>query len=288
MKYIIILALALFAAFTSAFQLNVQVPADALDCEMCQYVVSRVESYLKDNSTDQEILTYLENDCKALVKSDWVTECQQMIKSYGPTIITYIINSETPELACTEIGLCTSVTAPKVSNAVECSACELITKQAESYIQANHTEDEIIAALNKDCSLLHYSSWVSTCQGIVKEYGNEIITMLINKESPEAICTKLKLCASFKALATDPQCVLCEYLVDKVDTYLANNETDTAIIDYLTHDCTALKDSTIVTECKTIVAIYGPEIIKLLVKDMPAATVCEELKLCAQEKEQAL
>ena len=151
------LAVFFLVVVASAAQVSAQ------DCEICELVVGRIDAYLKNNATDAEILGYLNSDCKALGNQQWITTCQTMVKKYGPEIIAYIVDTETPELACKELGLCTSdASMVKNSGAVDCIACQFLAKQVEQYVVQNKTEQEILSVLDTDCSLLHEKNWILT------------------------------------------------------------------------------------------------------------------------------
>jgi len=258
------------------------------DCGICKFVVSQIDGYLAQNKTDQQILTTLDNDCKLLVNTAWITDCQNIVNTYGQELITYIVNTQTPDKACEEIGFCNKTTIAAPTGALECTLCEYIVKQAEGYLAANNTEQDILAFLEKDCTILPDKSWVTTCQGLVTTFGPQIINMLINKEPPATICAQIDLCSN-SSTAKLPinikaggamECTICEFLVGQIETYLDNNATETVIIDSLVHDCTDLKEQTIVAACKNLVSTYGAEMITLLVNEVPPARVCTSVGVC--------
>lgn len=165
MKYLVF-AVLLNLALVNAVQVPVQAqaPASAVTCEICTFVVNLVEGYLQNNATEEQILTNLESDCKLLGNSGWIATCQGIIEAYGPDLITYLIDNETPELACAQVGLCSSasVQITKVTaDGVSCIACEFIARTVEGYLANNKSEAEILTLVEKDCSVLGVKSWVT-------------------------------------------------------------------------------------------------------------------------------
>lgn len=75
-------------------------------CGVCETVIQYVETLCEDNSTVEEIEKVLEKVCNFL-PSSLQQECDQIIETYGKTIIDMIISQSTPEEICTAIGLCT-------------------------------------------------------------------------------------------------------------------------------------------------------------------------------------
>jgi saposin len=281
MKYSIAIVLALVAV---SFLYGAR--ADTT-CEICEFVVDKIDGYLKNNQTADEILAALESDCKLLVNPSWVSDCKNLITTYGPQLINYIVTSETPELACKQIGLCNSSmiveAMPPNGGSIECTACEFLVKQAELYLSQNKTDEDILNFLSNDCKILNDKSWIATCQGLVSTYGPQIIHMLVNKEDPTTVCTELKICTSANDMVDTPEaadCALCQFLVGRVEGYLASNMTETAIVDALLKDCAILRETNIVATCKNLVGTYGAEIITLLVNEENPDQVCLKLKVC--------
>ena len=88
----------------------------------------------------------------------------------------------------------------RVDNNIECSLCEYALEWVEKEIAGNYTESKIESALNKVCSLLP-KSYDSMCENLVNNYTPEIINYIIQKESPDVICSQLGVCqASLEAL----------------------------------------------------------------------------------------
>ena len=58
-----------------------------------------------------------------------------------------------------------------------------------------NVQADVVAALEKVCDL--YSSDIrAECKMFVKEYGSDIVDLLVNEISPDQVCSKLSLCAA--------------------------------------------------------------------------------------------
>jgi len=75
-------------------------------CFICETVISSVEQWVADNSTEQQIEQYVDTLC-TLVPS-FQTQCDAMVAAEVPQIISWIQQNETPQQICTNLGLCNS------------------------------------------------------------------------------------------------------------------------------------------------------------------------------------
>jgi len=56
-------------------------------------------------------------------------------------------------------------------------------------------QQDIIKAVEQVCSILP-SQYQSECDTLIQEYGQEIIQVLINKLSPQILCSTIGLCST--------------------------------------------------------------------------------------------
>jgi len=82
------------------------------DCSSCEEIVYMVEAYVYLNSSQSEIVTYLDIACQ--VVPQWTAQCESLIQTELPQIIQYIESNESPTQICTTLGVCSSKTANKV------------------------------------------------------------------------------------------------------------------------------------------------------------------------------
>ena len=80
------------------------------ECTVCEFVVGEIESLLSKNTTEAEIIMELEKVC-ALFGKDIGAECDTVVTTYAPELISYIVMNEDPQTACTAVGLCSSAKA---------------------------------------------------------------------------------------------------------------------------------------------------------------------------------
>jgi len=82
-------------------------PEDNSLCPICQMFVTLTESYLAQNSTIQEFERYLHQfPCSFFFDGDLEKQCEAFVDQYVPQLIDWVEKNETPNVFCTQAGLC--------------------------------------------------------------------------------------------------------------------------------------------------------------------------------------
>lgn len=147
----------------------------------------------------------------------------------------------------------------------------------------------------------NFSTKPFQCQQGVAQYLPLTIKLIVQEIEPLALCKDLKLCASKVSKRplmkltrakvvrasmprASPKCVVCEFVMNKVESLIANNRSEAAITAALEKVCGIMPQS-IRAECDSFVDKYAAMVIKMLVADVTPAQVCSAIGLCAGEKE---
>jgi saposin len=263
---------------------------ESTECVLCEFVIKEVDSLLGANATEAEVLAALAKVCSVIPKS-LQPECQALIQSYGPQIYQLLINKLDPQQVCTAIGLCNSTTTvSKMSDAemtvsvtggTECAICEFVLKEVDNLLGSNATEQDVLAALVKVCSVLP-KSIQGECQTLIQSYGPIIFQMLVNKVDPQQICTAIGLCTGTLKVSkpvAGTECVLCEFVLKEVDALLGANATEAQVLAALAKVCSILPKS-LQAECQTLIETYGPQIYQLLINKVDPQQICTAIGLC--------
>ncbi|KAL7877456.1 hypothetical protein SRHO_G00040990 [Serrasalmus rhombeus] len=81
----------------------------SVPCDLCKEVLVVVEQLLKDNSTEAEILGYMEKACQLIPDESLAAECKEMVDNYYPILMGIIKGElEDPGVVCGALGLCVS------------------------------------------------------------------------------------------------------------------------------------------------------------------------------------
>jgi len=266
---LLIVALLLVASYATITVERVEVTASP-SCTICELVVSTVESFIKENKTEQEIEKLLDALCDKLPV--FGKQCEAMVDAYLPMIIDWIVNAENPQKFCTQIGLCPKAS---VTDGGNCMLCKLVVSYVEQYLEKNNTQQEIEKLLDKVCDALPLLK--AQCKALVHEYLPELIEFIENKENPDTFCAQIGLCPKSVPEA-GPGCVVCELVVSAVEKFLKENKTEEEIEKLLDKLCDTLpvfKD-----QCKAMINAYLDKIIDWIENQEDPNTFCRQVGLC--------
>ncbi|EGC29695.1 hypothetical protein DICPUDRAFT_90392 [Dictyostelium purpureum] len=211
MRFLIALLLIIVAFASNTF---------ALQCEMCQYAIKAAEDLVDQNFTQNQILPYLNSACNLLPES-WAAPCEIVVEQYGWQFIQKAIAHETPEVACTQLGLCVEVEAeveveeqeaPVQTNMLgkwhwkkhhknpfkhlekelKCKACHYVVGKADGYI--NREFNEAKHAIDRECDVFELHPAVKYCKHIVDHELDKIFNEVRRHESPANVCKHIHWC----------------------------------------------------------------------------------------------
>ena len=77
-------------------------------CQVCEQVMTYVQSLLNANSTTEEIEAVVEKICDYL-PGNYQSECKQVVETYAPEIVAMLAGKVNPDQICAELGLCSTV-----------------------------------------------------------------------------------------------------------------------------------------------------------------------------------
>ncbi|KAM9976509.1 hypothetical protein ACTFIR_010350 [Dictyostelium discoideum] len=303
MKSIVLICLLVIASlFIGNSFANDSIKADALECEMCNFVTGWAEEFVTKNATEQEIIQKLEDACNILPK-EYAQGCVEIINNYGVLMVRLLINKESPENVCLMMELCSKSSSElimpinviveddvdNVEGSGECLVCEFISAKIATYLEANQTETQILQYLDNDCKLLKSNNWISTCQNLIQEYEPQIIAVVEGFMAPSELCQKIKFCSSSSSSSTTndfdfigsstTDCEICTFISGYAENFLEQNKTLEDIIKVVDDFCKILTDA-YKTNCVAMASNYIPAIVKMLENDNTPGQVCQKLDLC--------
>jgi len=165
-------------------------------CTICEFVLSTVDQYLDTNSTEQQIILFIENVCYIL-PSSVRQECDDLISTYATEIISLLVQDYPPNVICSMIGLCSSEKQVHIQargNPAECAICISIITQVEAL--SLESTQSIMQALSLACANLPDPAWSSSCKVWVQQVGPAIIQQIKSQQPPQSICAGFGVCAN--------------------------------------------------------------------------------------------
>ncbi|KAH8311032.1 hypothetical protein KR044_003909, partial [Drosophila immigrans] len=184
-----------------------------------------------------------------------------------------------------------------------CMLCEELVKTVEKRMGKHATKADIKDALEHTCDKLK-KPVASKCHKIVDKYGDKIADLLLKEMEPKLICAELGICIfgeqedlevdealkydvivlpkhnedELAKVSEPPTCVLCEFVMTKLESELKNKTEQEAIKKALRTVCDHMP-KTVRKQCDSFVDGYAAAIISL-VSTVPPKEVCQKLQLC--------
>ncbi|KFQ24423.1 Proactivator polypeptide, partial [Merops nubicus] len=159
-----------------------------------------------------------------------------------------------------------------------CEVCQFAVKAAESLLENNVTEEQLVNNIEKVCYMLPHGV-IGQCKDFVDSYGKAVVIMLLEATDPAAICTMLHCCprsgdthpvpATLEQLVMGPGgfCNVCQIVITYFDNELLKNETLAELGDVLEKGCELLPPP-LTGKCEALVVQYEPAAMRLLVQMM--------------------
>ncbi|XP_040293597.1 prosaposin isoform X1 [Bufo bufo] len=182
-------------------------------CDVCQVVVTKLESLLEKNSSKEQIQEALEKVCY-IIPVKYRQQCKDFIDTYSSAIIELLEQEITPEQICQAIGLCAvrqpqmiKLSPEQIQSGGYCEVCKMMINYMDKMLKSNVTEEKIKAALKVVCSFLP-DSMCDECDALVLAYEPLFIELILQSLDPKFVCEKLTLClAARKPLLGSEKCM---------------------------------------------------------------------------------
>lgn len=201
----------------------------------------------------------------------------------------------------------------------ECMLCTSVVGGAESKISQGMSKQDIENILLAECS--KFRPYQGICDNFVQSNVDQIIDLLSRNMSPKQICQKLSLCAidddmtideaviinvvaipvsdeskkiihvpltnshqdnGKKSIKDDPICIMCEFVMTKLEQELKDKHTQEEIKEAVENICTIMPKS-VSKQCTKFIDEYAALIISLI-DTVPPKEICVEMSLCLPAK----
>lgn len=174
---------------------------ESSNCAFCELIGEKVMEWLKQNKTEEEIVTEMETFCQWCPNKE---TCKKYIDEYGKEFIDFVLEAENVHDLCTYLGLCSkdfldimkqsqvaaALMSKKVAD-VGCDTCTAVVGLVQTELKEN--EKEIEDTLNGICSSIPVQQ--DECQEFIDTIFEEAVAYFESMTSQE-VCQELGLCAS--------------------------------------------------------------------------------------------
>ncbi|XP_030626295.1 prosaposin isoform X3 [Chanos chanos] len=181
-------------------------------------------------------------------------------------------------------------TLVRARDSPQCTICEFVMKEVDDLLEEERSEEKVLQAVEKVCSLLP-STVRAQCKDLIETYGQAIIDLLVQEADPKTVCTVLGLCKeasrAFVSVMDKAEfeaggfCDVCKMAVRYVDGILQQNATEAEIEEAVKKVCNFLPEA-YRSECDQLVEQYEPLLIQLLLQTLDPDFVCMKLGACPE------
>lgn len=286
-------------------------------CPFCLSAVKDTREMIEGNKTRKNIEHVISQLCNQ-VTGNLLNQCKRFSKKYSEEVVEMLLADFTPEEACSFIKLCDAQETPEPNEDFEdeklnevitnpqCELCKEIIKIVEQRVINSKSKDEVRRELESVCGRL--KKFTSECVQFVDKFSDRIVDLVEKEMKPEELCKDLMFCVAENdvesqdydfgtdilkmaakqpapEISEEPQCVLCEFIMTKLQSELNDTTVDANIKNTLRNICSKLP-STVGKQCTQFID-YNFDMIIVLIGIMKPENMCGHLYLCSVQQSDA-
>lgn len=201
-----------------------------------------------------------------------------------------------------------------------CPLCIFAVSKLEEMVKGQKSKYNIKSALKNLCTHLP-SNLAMECQDFVDSYTDELVEMLMDDFKPQEVCVYLKVCVDKipapkmnelpqiedmsepissneihdntangvvvvpEAENSKPQCILCEFVMEKLQVALKDKDTEEEIKNAIHGICNDLPKS-IKSECNNFVDKYATIVFDMILASVKPEQICAAMNMCITKPEE--
>ena len=262
-----------------------------LECKSCEFAVTKLESFLAQNTTAAKVEAAAEGLCEQIMPNK-VKECEGLVEMGVEYAVHYIETNLKPHDVCADAGLCKATEAMAKAktadsrdmlDADQCSLCEWVASKAKDFIDSKDAEKQI----DDLCAKIDDKPQADECLKFVQQYF-PIVKHLVDHMQAEDVCKQVHFCHStdysglIEALnGAKPGCAMCEFAIKEAKSKLSDKKIQKQIISGLEKECKIIgkANEKIVDGCSMLVQQYGPMLLEAALEKM-SPEWCSNLGVC--------
>lgn len=274
-------------------------------CSFCEYFLHFIQQEITLPSSEMKIREVIEKGCD-LLPASISQQCNSFVETYSASFIALLANRIDPSQVCPGLGICPGkLILVTLKDKPTCPLCLLAMEELLHKI-SNRTEEDINDALDDLCIRDVFPNSLTTeCAGFVNSYRQPLTDMILAGFTSEEACLYSDVCSLPQPLAipqkkdepikhissneinTDHKdkvadsnsCVLCEFIMTKLEKILKDRKTQEEIKEGVFKVCSYMPH-TVTAQCKHFVEEYADLIIELITNEVTPKEICTAINLC--------
>ncbi|KAL1117713.1 hypothetical protein AAG570_004028 [Ranatra chinensis] len=267
-------------------------------CAMCEYFLHFVQQEVTLPSSERAIQKFVMKGCSRLPETI-SAQCNSFVQTYMDDFIALFANEIDPSQVCPKLGVCPGdLVFVNYEDKPSCPLCLLAMEEILHKVK-NSTLTEVSDIVDDVCLRDQFPDRLLTeCAKFISSHRQAIIEMVLAEFTAQESCVFVDVCVPPSVKNTDDflplpplvvghiepvrdsnTCVLCEFIMTKIDAILKENKTEEEIKHIVLNICRHLP-KTISPQCENFVAQYADLVITLLAEELDPKQVCTAINLC--------
>jgi len=228
--------------------------------------------------------------------------CMYTVSTQLATIRSMLQTWVSPSACTTSVCLSRDIlSVSQYSEDIECEFCTKVVKHWIDVYASDSSLEQFKEILDGLCDKIHKNS--AHCKRIVDDYYIPLFEYL-RKVDPHMICSAVGICHANANVShpltslfstkqylpltplltakteAKPTCLLCEYVMHNLESYLKDAHNEEQIKEYLDGLCMDVPTN-YQDVCKSFIDKYEAQILQMFASEIHPAQMCKEINLCS-------
>ncbi|CAF3794688.1 unnamed protein product, partial [Rotaria sp. Silwood1] len=162
---------------------------------LCNVIVrATYDLHITHQKSQNDIQTYLKNDCQQLSTFELKQKCEDLVDRYGNNIYLYVVKNMELSKVCDNIDFVTEHTTTPAPSHVQCEQCIFILSATKHMFEAKHDDDKILSHIDEQLCSNWDGEMKTNCKHVIETHGQDLINNIQHGTQPILLCTYFQVC----------------------------------------------------------------------------------------------